>query len=260
MTQFTWKKDVEITAADIPESTTEIIFYDGFNQPIGPNVLPDSLEIIIFGDGFNQPIGPNVLPDSLKIVIFGDIFNQPIGPNVLPEYLKTIEFGDEFNQPIYQNVLPEYLETIIFGWNYNQPIGPNVLPDCLKSISYERDYNQPMTALYHLNHIECICIFSENLVEINGRLLPPSLKYLHTDNACVLESLNSESQRMWFHVIHIDISIMPDITYPILQWMPYICDGDYEVIGTETINGLVYEKIINPVHYQPRSNAKSARK
>ena len=75
-----------------------------------------------------------------------------------------------------------------------------------------------------------------------------------------MESLNSESQRMWFHVIHIGISSMPNITYPILQRIPSICDDDYEVIGTETINGIVYEKIINPVHYHPRSNAKSARK
>ena len=44
MTQFIWKKDAEITAADIPESAAEIIFSDDFNQPIGKNVLPSSLK------------------------------------------------------------------------------------------------------------------------------------------------------------------------------------------------------------------------
>ena len=96
--ELTWNSNTEITAADIPELTEEIRFYDGFNKPIGHDILPESLKSMVFGYFFDQLIGPNVLPSSLKIIKFGWSFDQQIGENVLPNSLKTIKFGLMFNQ------------------------------------------------------------------------------------------------------------------------------------------------------------------
>ena len=90
--------------------------------------------------------------------------------------------------------------------------------------------------------------------------LPSSLKYLNIPNKVALISLNDVSQRMWFSIIHNDAVDMLDITFPILCYPSFIRDDRYEIIGTETINGKIYDKLINPKFYQPRSNAKSARK
>ena len=308
--KFTWDRNVEITAADIPGLTEEIIFGDDFNQPIGENVLPNSLRYIAFGYDFNQQLGENVLPDSLKTIRFGHNFNQPIGENVLPNSLKTIDFEWRFNQPIEENVLPNSLETIEFGYDFNQPIGENVLPDSLKTIEFGHKFNQPIgenvlpdrlefikfdcnfnhligenvlprsikcveigmhgysptaynhsiSALYDLNNLEHLSLHTKNYIKIDVDCLPSSLKYLSTSNQDIALSLNSESQRMWFSVIFTDVWIPSDLTYPILWPSVYGYREKYEVIGTETVDCNEYNITINPECYQPRSNAKSARK
>ena len=304
MIQFIWDRNVKITAADIPELTEEIVFGDGFDRQIGPNILPATIKSIVFGCGYDRPIGRNVLPSSLESIVFGDDFNQPIaenvlpenlkyikfgwdfnqpigpnvlpgslkdisfewgfnqtiGPNVLPRYLESINFGHCFNQPIGPNVLPESLESIMFGDHFDQPIDHNVLPEYLKTIRYGHNYNHPISGLYHLTHLEHISIFSKNTIEINVERLPLSLKYFCISNIDTLMSLNSESQRMWFSVTYRDIQVLLDITYPIFAWPLDSHDNGYEVIGNEFINGDWYDKLINPKTYQPRSNAKSARK
>ena len=133
--------------------------------------------------------------------------------------------------------MPGSLETIEFGRDFNQPIGENVLPNSLKDIKFERNY-----------------------IEIDVRCLPPSLKYLFTSNTDIALSLNPESQRMWFSVILVESSDSLDVTYPTLRESSCGYNGKYKAIGTETIDGKKYDKVINPEFYQPRSNAKSARK
>ena len=251
----------------LPSYLKTVDLGNNFNQPIGENVLPNSLKTINFGCNFNQSIGENVLPSSLESINFGCKFNQPIGENILPNYLKTIEFGWKFNQPIGENVLPNSLKTIKFRCRFNQPIGENILPASIKRVEigdsygyFESGYDHSISALYNLDHLKHLSIHTETDIEIDVDRLPSSLKYLSTSNADIALSPNPESQRMWFSVILINLQRLSDVTYSILRELPYGYIGKYKVIGSDTIDGIKYNILINPEYYQPRSNAKSARK
>ena len=85
---------------------------------------------LIFVDGSNQQIMPNILPQSLIKLEFDYYFNngdQPLG-NALSSLinLKELKFGYHFNQQIMPNSLPPSLIELIFDLSYNnnnQPLG-----------------------------------------------------------------------------------------------------------------------------------------
>ncbi len=58
--------------------------------------LPLSLEDLIFGDGFNQPVRD--LPPGLTSLRFGNSFNQSVMD--LPTGLKSLRFRKSFDQPV----------------------------------------------------------------------------------------------------------------------------------------------------------------
>lgn len=236
--------------------TDEIKFGRLFDQPIGQGILPDMLKSIEFGHDFNKPIKPNVLPNSLERIRFGCKFSQPIKPSVLPNSLKSIVFSASYDQTIHENVSPNDLNYISFGYNAIRQIGPNVLPDSLIHVAIMDSSIDQISIRCLPDSVGHIKLYCGSPLDIECS--PQNLKVLETINGDILKLLSS--QNIYLTVIYRDcLGVIIDIDYQIL------CTSDshlgaYERTGTYVVDGENYTKLINPIFYQPRSIAKSARK
>ena len=237
MTALKWTDACAITADDIPDGTSELIYAS--NQPICVGVLPNTLYSITFEDCFNQPITEGMLPSSLVIINFGNSFNQPIGMNVLPDKLEHIWFGHDFCEKIGDDVLPKTLRTIRFGGCYAYPIDTMFLPDTVEFISFPCNYSQ----------------------RIITKFLPYNLRYIEIGGPLILILLNNIAHSMYFSVIYRgNLFKLYGVSYPVLCDQSSLIRDKYELIGQEKVllpqdTGIykveTFDVIISPNHYQP---------
>jgi hypothetical protein len=141
---------------DIPETTTEIIICDGFNQSLDNVILPNNLQSITFGFNFNQSLDNVNFPSSLQSIIFGFNFNQSLDNVDFPSSLEIIEFGDNFYQNLLNVKFPLSLQSLTFKNYRNNQMNPYLELDKVNIYML----NQPITNLpININKIILLNIY-----------------------------------------------------------------------------------------------------
>jgi hypothetical protein len=98
-----------IRQGDIPNITSHLMFPNGYNEEIEPNMLPNSIIFMYMGMAYDKPIKKGVFPNSLKYLVFQFEYNQEFEEGSLPPNLTHLRLSSRYNQRIKKNILPDSL-------------------------------------------------------------------------------------------------------------------------------------------------------
>ena len=131
----------------------------------------------------------------------------------------------------------------------------------LRYINLGKDSNHPITSMHIPDTVENITFRTRSPIDIYIKYIPSDLKWLAIENIDTLRSLNSVAEFVYFSIVfNSDLRELIDLKFRVLCNRNRDIHKKYARIGTRTVNGRKYDKIINPENYQPKTRAKSARK
>lgn len=154
VTKITWDRvhpgEQQVSAATIAllPDVKELVFGDGYNQPVDTFMWPKGLERVRFGAFFNHPVDGVLFPSTVKEITFGKSFDQAIGRVVWPRELKRITFGRSFDQVIEVHSSggwPPGVVELAFGHGFNQPINSVDWPPKLERLIFGHEFNQDIS-------------------------------------------------------------------------------------------------------------------
>ncbi|KAM9978229.1 hypothetical protein ACTFIY_011987 [Dictyostelium cf. discoideum] len=169
----------------IPNSVTNLIIGNGFNQSIEIEDLPSSIKYLTFGSSFNKPLKKGSIPNGVLSIIFGSLFDQDIEVGVIPSSCFELIFGQSFNKSFKSGSIPFGVKTLKLSIHYKQMIEPNVLPHSITNLNIGSSFYANKIRKIEKNTIPTSCVElryrGSQCFSIDQSTIPPNTDLLKYD-------------------------------------------------------------------------------
>ena len=244
-----------------PETLRVLKIYSRYLPVLGKNSLPKCIESFSLGIYYGGNLHSDIFPSDLQDLHLGDRYTGELTENTLPPNLVSLNLGRDFDEDISSGMFPGTLAKLNMGLTYTRKIGQNNLPANLIELRLSESYNHDIDYIFLPDTIEFLSLGNKFGSKIVVECLPLNLKYLSVCTREHLEYLCEIANSINFSIIY-DANLIATVsfTYPILINVKFAYDSSYQNIETEIISGNEYNKLVNPVSFEPRSMCKSAKK